>query len=127
MDAGCGLSILVGLDGFVESRTVRCHAGTCGGMEQHMFLFLVSGNSAIFVTIKCCPLNSALSHALKAFLGVCSPFLVFASTAVPINIFHGGYRSGNAPIRVSYHGGNHYNAVVDPEEASVGQVWCGVG
>ncbi|CAN0171642.1 unnamed protein product, partial [Hapterophycus canaliculatus] len=40
---------------------------------------------------------------------------------VPINIFHGGYRSGNAPIRVSYHGGNHYNAVIDPEEASVGQ------
>eukprot|EP00903_Cladosiphon_okamuranus_P012774 g11940.t2 len=39
----------------------------------------------------------------------------------PINIFHGGYRSGNAPIRVSYHGGNHYNAVIDPEEASVGQ------
>ncbi|CAM9746287.1 unnamed protein product [Ectocarpus sp. 12 AP-2014] len=39
----------------------------------------------------------------------------------PINIFHGGYRSGNAPIRVSYHGGNHYNAIVDPEEASVGQ------
>lgn len=42
--------------------------------------------------------------------------------AVPINIFHGGYRSGNAPIRVSYHGNSHYNAVVDPEEASVGQV-----
>lgn len=47
---------------------------------------------------------------------------LFASTAVPINIFHGGYQSGNAPIRVSYHGGNHYNAVIDPEEASVGQV-----
>lgn len=43
-------------------------------------------------------------------------------TAVPINIFHGGYQSGNAPIRVSYHGGSHYNAVIDPEEASVGQV-----
>ena len=53
------------------------------------------------------------------------PFLVhfFGSAAVPINIFQSEYRSGNAPIRVSYHGGNHYNAVIDPEEASVGQVW----
>ena len=50
-------------------------------------------------------------------------FVFFLSwAAVPINIFHGGYRSGNAPIRVSYHGNSHYNAVIDPEEASVGQV-----
>ncbi|CAN0466028.1 unnamed protein product, partial [Ascophyllum nodosum] len=40
---------------------------------------------------------------------------------VPINIFHGGFRTGNAPIRVSYHGRSHFNAIIDPEEASVGQ------
>lgn len=42
--------------------------------------------------------------------------------AIPINIFHGGYRTSNAPIRVSYHGRSHYNAVINPEEASIGQV-----
>lgn len=42
--------------------------------------------------------------------------------ASPINIFHGAYRSGNAPIRVSYHGRSHYNAVINPSEASIGQV-----
>ncbi|CAN0472062.1 unnamed protein product, partial [Phaeothamnion confervicola] len=39
----------------------------------------------------------------------------------PINIFHSGYATDDAPIRVSYHGGNHYNAVVDPAAPSVGQ------
>ncbi|CAM9939233.1 unnamed protein product, partial [Choristocarpus tenellus] len=39
----------------------------------------------------------------------------------PINIFHGGYQTSSAPIRVSYHGRNHYNAVVDPTAPTVGQ------
>mmetsp|Transcript_18031 Transcript_18031/g.51225 ORF Transcript_18031/g.51225 Transcript_18031/m.51225 type:complete len:1156 (+) Transcript_18031:284-3751(+) len=34
--------------------------------------------------------------------------------AQPINIFHADYKTGDAPIRLSYHDGNHYNAVVDP-------------
>eukprot|EP00526_Cylindrotheca_closterium_P005976 CAMPEP_0113650726 /NCGR_PEP_ID=MMETSP0017_2-20120614/27013_1 /TAXON_ID=2856 /ORGANISM="Cylindrotheca closterium" /LENGTH=568 /DNA_ID=CAMNT_0000563299 /DNA_START=174 /DNA_END=1880 /DNA_ORIENTATION=- /assembly_acc=CAM_ASM_000147 len=34
--------------------------------------------------------------------------------ASPLNIFHAEYKTGNAPIRLSYHDGNHYNAVVDP-------------
>lgn len=68
-----------------------------------------------------CYRSISMHSPISRFLGVCSPAFVLA-TAVPINIFHGGYRSGNAPIRVSYHGGNHYNAVIDPEEASVGQV-----
>ena len=34
--------------------------------------------------------------------------------AAPLNIFHAEYKTEDAPIRLSYHDGNHYNAVVDP-------------
>ncbi len=34
--------------------------------------------------------------------------------ATPLNIFHAEYKTDDAPIRLSYHDGNHYNAVVDP-------------
>lgn len=34
--------------------------------------------------------------------------------ATPLNIFHEEYKTADAPIRLSYHDGNHYNAVVDP-------------
>jgi OTU domain-containing protein 5 len=34
--------------------------------------------------------------------------------ATPLNIFHAEYKTQDAPIRLSYHDGNHYNAVVDP-------------
>ena len=37
-----------------------------------------------------------------------------------INLFHGQYSTDNAPIRLSYHHGNHYNSVVDPNSPSVG-------
>jgi OTU-like cysteine protease len=30
----------------------------------------------------------------------------------PVNIFHQGYRSDDVPVRLSYHNGNHYNALV---------------
>mmetsp|Transcript_25276 Transcript_25276/g.38861 ORF Transcript_25276/g.38861 Transcript_25276/m.38861 type:complete len:586 (-) Transcript_25276:400-2157(-) len=32
----------------------------------------------------------------------------------PLNIFHAEYKTSDAPIRLSYHDGNHYNAVIDP-------------
>jgi hypothetical protein len=34
--------------------------------------------------------------------------------AKPLNIFHAEYKTGDTPIRLSYHDGNHYNAVIDP-------------
>lgn len=34
--------------------------------------------------------------------------------AEPINIFHTEYKNADAPIRLSYHDGNHYNAVINP-------------
>jgi hypothetical protein len=34
--------------------------------------------------------------------------------ATPINIFHADYKTCDQPIRLSYHDGNHYNAVIDP-------------
>ncbi len=34
--------------------------------------------------------------------------------AKPINIFHAEYKTKDIPIRLSYHDGNHYNAVIDP-------------
>lgn len=38
----------------------------------------------------------------------------------PINIFFGVYKTDNAPIRLSYHGGVHYNSIVDPYAATIG-------
>ena len=34
--------------------------------------------------------------------------------ATPLNIFQTAYKTTDAPIRLSYHDGNHYNAVIDP-------------
>lgn len=34
--------------------------------------------------------------------------------AKPINIFHAEYKTSDPPIRLAYHDGNHYNAVIDP-------------
>lgn len=44
------------------------------------------------------------------------PIEVFSpdNGATPLNIFHAEYKTDDAPIRLSYHDGNHYNAVVDP-------------
>jgi OTU-like cysteine protease len=35
-------------------------------------------------------------------------------TFKPINIFQTDYKSSEFPIRLSYHDGNHYNAIIDP-------------
>jgi OTU-like cysteine protease len=32
----------------------------------------------------------------------------------PMNIFHEEYKTPDPPIRLSYHDGNHYNAIIDP-------------
>jgi hypothetical protein len=45
---------------------------------------------------------------------------VYQYDSEPINIFHGIYKTDNAPIRLSYHQNVHYNSVVDPYEPSVG-------
>lgn len=44
------------------------------------------------------------------------PIEVFVAEkgATPLNIFHAEYKTQDAPIRLSYHDGNHYNAVIDP-------------
>lgn len=34
--------------------------------------------------------------------------------ATPINIFQSEYKTSDIPIRLAYHDGNHYNAIVDP-------------
>jgi len=36
------------------------------------------------------------------------------SAEKPLNIFHAEYKTDDKPIRLSYHDGNHYNAVIDP-------------
>ena len=41
-------------------------------------------------------------------------FATHPCTAKPINIFQSEYKTSDTPIRLSYHDGNHYNAVVDP-------------
>lgn len=54
----------------------------------------------VFLTIWCLVSNVVLS------------LLVY--TAKPINIFQSEYKTSDIPIRLSYHDGNHYNAVIDP-------------
>jgi hypothetical protein len=34
--------------------------------------------------------------------------------ATPINIFQSDYKTSDIPIRLAYHDGNHYNAIIDP-------------
>jgi len=38
----------------------------------------------------------------------------------PINIFQGSYKTDYPPIRLSYHHGDHYNSVIDPNNPAVG-------
>jgi hypothetical protein len=44
------------------------------------------------------------------------PFEVFTPDRgiEPLNIFQSNYKTKDVPIRLSYHDGNHYNAVIDP-------------
>nr|XP_024380796.1 OTU domain-containing protein 5-B-like isoform X2 [Physcomitrium patens] len=48
------------------------------------------------------------------------PIHIYSYSAEPINIFHGSYETDLPPIRLSYHRGNHYNAIVDPCNPAVG-------
>jgi len=41
-------------------------------------------------------------------------FVAENGVATPINIFQLDYKTGDTPIRLSYHDGNHYNAIIDP-------------
>mmetsp|Transcript_30692 Transcript_30692/g.64094 ORF Transcript_30692/g.64094 Transcript_30692/m.64094 type:complete len:582 (-) Transcript_30692:2293-4038(-) len=50
------------------------------------------------------------------------PIQVFTprTGAKPLNIFHKEYGTADVPIRLSYHDGNHYNAVIDPSTPTAG-------
>eukprot|EP01097_Dermamoeba_algensis_P008212 TRINITY_DN537_c0_g1_i3.p1 TRINITY_DN537_c0_g1~~TRINITY_DN537_c0_g1_i3.p1 ORF type:complete len:198 (+),score=35.93 TRINITY_DN537_c0_g1_i3:367-960(+) len=37
----------------------------------------------------------------------------------PLNIFHSSYKTDNPPIRLSYHHGNHYNSIRDPNNCAI--------
>lgn len=45
---------------------------------------------------------------------------VYCYSVEPINIFQGCLQTENAPIRLSYHMGTHYNSLVDPYKATIG-------
>jgi OTU domain-containing protein 5 len=51
------------------------------------------------------------------------PIEVYRDSAHPMKIFHEGYTeaSDSTPLRLSYHRGNHYNSVVNPNVHSVGE------
>merc|ERR1712130_614653 len=49
------------------------------------------------------------------------PVEVYSGGEEPLNTFHVEFHA-NAPLRVSYHNRNHYNAVIDPRDPN-----CGVG
>jgi OTU domain-containing protein 5 len=47
------------------------------------------------------------------------PIEIYSATE-PLNIFQGDYVKDNYPIRMSYHEGNHYNSVIDPNNPTIG-------
>ncbi|KAG0624303.1 hypothetical protein M758_3G238300 [Ceratodon purpureus] len=48
------------------------------------------------------------------------PIHIYSYSTEPINIFQGSYETDLPPIRLSYHRGNHYNAIIDPCNPAVG-------
>jgi OTU domain-containing protein 5 len=48
------------------------------------------------------------------------PIEIFAHQPEPLNLFQTAYDDQNPPIRLSYHNGNHYNSVRDPNNPTVG-------
>jgi len=48
------------------------------------------------------------------------PIEVYEYSVEPKNTFQGVFQTDNEPIRLSYHGRNHYNSVVDPFKATIG-------
>ena len=62
------------------------------------------------------PEIQAVSELFNRPIEVYSP----RSGAKPLNIFHKEYNTKDAPIRLSYHDNNHYNAVVDPLNPTAG-------
>ena len=48
------------------------------------------------------------------------PIEVYEYSIEPKNTFQGVFQTDNEPIRLSYHGRNHYNSVVDPFKATIG-------
>ena len=48
------------------------------------------------------------------------PIEVYEYGTEPKNTFQSVFHTDNEPIRLSYHGRNHYNSVVDPYKATVG-------
>lgn len=58
----------------------------------------------------------ALSELFNRPVEVYTPESLCADskTLQPMNIFHEEYKTSDPPIRLSYHDGNHYNAIIDP-------------
>jgi len=48
------------------------------------------------------------------------PILIYVDDAEPLNLFQEEYKTDNPPIRLSYHFGNHYNSIFDPNHPTFG-------
>lgn len=48
------------------------------------------------------------------------PIEVYEYGSEPKNTFQSVFQTDNEPIRLSYHGRNHYNSVVNPFKATIG-------
>lgn len=48
------------------------------------------------------------------------PIEVYEYSIEPRNTFQSAFETDNDPIRLSYHGRNHYNSVVNPHKATIG-------
>eukprot|EP01124_Arcella_intermedia_P009567 TRINITY_DN16245_c0_g1_i2.p1 TRINITY_DN16245_c0_g1~~TRINITY_DN16245_c0_g1_i2.p1 ORF type:complete len:264 (+),score=65.58 TRINITY_DN16245_c0_g1_i2:33-824(+) len=48
------------------------------------------------------------------------PILIYTTSEEPLNLFQDEYQTDNPPMRLSYHYGNHYNSVWDPNNSTFG-------
>jgi len=48
------------------------------------------------------------------------PILIYTTNEEPLNLFQEEYQTDNPPMRLSYHCGNHYNSVYDPNNPTFG-------
>jgi len=52
------------------------------------------------------------------------PILIYVNDDRPLNLFQEEYKTDNPPMQLSYHYGNHYNSVYDPQHPTFG---AGIG
>jgi hypothetical protein len=85
--------------------------------KEHFGTFVIGESFEAYIARKRLPGVHGNNPEIQAIAELFNrPIEVFTPENVdqPLNIFHAEYKTSDVPIRLSYHDGNHYNAVIDP-------------